>query len=362
MKIVFLSSDMCDGGAQRVIATISQYLAQDGNDVYLLIFSKSDRDYPIGNKVKVEYMCQNYEEYKQISEINRTKYIRKYLKKVQPDVGVGFLQAGYALYVASLGMRFVKVASLRNAPESFNTSVSVRSLLSKIWFKRATTVILQTNAQKKFADENGWHNTVVIGNPINESLCDVENHVYRSDLKKIIMAGRLTKQKNYFMAIRAIDILAQQDTNVELHIYGVGEEKTALEKMINDRNLSDKVFLDGWNDNILKELSQYDLYMMTSNHEGMPNALMEAMAKGLPCISTDCPTGPSDLIENDKTGWLIPMNDEAALADTIIKVTNMPLEDRKEIGMAAQRYIIENYNGKVISQKWKNHFENLLNG
>ena len=95
---------------------------------------------------------------------------------------------------------------------------------------------------------------------------------------------------------------------------------------------------------------------MSSDFEGMPNALMEAMAVGLPCISTDCDTGPSDLITDGENGYLIPVGDVEALAEKMVRIIEMTPDERMRIGRAARKNMKENYNGEVICKKWESVF------
>ena len=133
----------------------------------------------------------------------------------------------------------------------------------------------------------------------------------------IVAAGRLIEQKNYPMLIASMKRVTERHPDAVLKIYGSGGLEEELENRIKDNNLQNNVFLMGRSDRLKEELSKADIYVLSSDFEGMPNALMEAMAAGLPCISTDCPTGPKDIIESHKTGLLVPVGDEAAMSDAI---------------------------------------------
>ena len=360
MKIVFLIADMCDGGAQRVMSVLSKGMVLHGNNIHMLIFYKNDRDYEIDRHVKLEIMCENYQLYKQWTGLKRTMYIRRYLKKIRPDIAIGFLQAGYALYIASLGMHFLKVASLRNSPEKLERQRGLRAVIERRWFRAADSVVLQTKEQKDYADKKGWHNTVVIPNPVTESMWDIPAHKYAGQCRKIVMAGRLHKQKNYNMALKAFQIVRKKYEDATLSIYGAGEMEYELREMIVSMGLSDSVRLCGWSDNLSKEYGKYDLYLLTSDYEGMPNSLMEAMGAGLPCIATDCPTGPSELIEDGKSGFLVPVGDYKRGAEIIIQVMAMGKEERNKIGDCGRQYIIKKYNSDRISVLWEKHLIKIL--
>ena len=101
------------------------------------------------------------------------------------------------------------------------------------------------------------------------------------------------------------------------------------------------------------------MFLITSDMEGMPNALMEAMAVGLPCVSTDCETGPADLIEDGINGYLVPVNDHELLAEKIIKFMEMTFEERFDIAQKAHRTISEKFNIEIITAKWEKVFKDL---
>lgn len=121
-------------------------------------------------------------------------------------------------------------------------------------------------------------------------------------------------------------------------------------KIIND-NLDGIVTLQGRTNSAQKVLNEADAFIMTSNYEGMPNALLEAMAVGLPCISTDCPTGPADIIDDGINGILVPVNNEVALTKAIGKYIEMG-EAIAQIGKEAQKSVRDNYSTDVIAHKF----------
>ena len=113
MKILFVSGNLCDGGAQRVISVVSSELAEKGHDVSLILFSRNEKEYPISEKVKIFALAPNFEDYQKISGLKRIKLIRKLLKEIKPEVAVGFLEGGYGLYLSSFGLKMKKVSSAK---------------------------------------------------------------------------------------------------------------------------------------------------------------------------------------------------------------------------------------------------------
>ena len=173
------------------------------------------------------------------------------------------------------------------------------------------------------------------------------------------MAGRLEPQKNYSMALRAVQKVKKVYPDIQLDIFGKGKAADRIQEEINQLDLSENVVLHGWSDNTIREFQSRDLYMLTSNSEGMPNSLMEAMAVGLPCISTDCETGPSDLITDGIDGYLVPINDSDMLANRLLKLIEMNYEERIAMGNKAHEKMKTMFHSDAIADKWERLFCDL---
>lgn len=359
MKILFVSGNLCDGGAQRVISVVASGLAERGHDVSLLLYARDEKEYPISDKVKITALGNSFEEYSELSAVARVRLFRKYLKTWKPEVAVGFLEGGYGLFLASLGMRFPKVASSRIDPTVLLNQKGYRAMLDKLWFRCADGVVVQTSRQREHAQGVGWKNMTVIANPVSDAAIAQKPHNYDRPCRKIVMAGRLAKQKNYPMAFAAMQQIVQKYPDAMLNVFGKGSEAESLQKAINDMGLQANVTLHGWTQNVLEEYENSDIYVMSSNFEGMPNALMEAMACGLPCVSTDCNTGPEDLIIDGENGYLVPVNDIDALACSILRIMEMPLEQRKAMAEAAKKTMAEQFNKEEITRQWEILLEKL---
>ncbi len=353
MKIQFLSGNLTNGGAQRVIAVISGKLAEKGHDVSLILFSRNEDEYPISDKVKLISLADNFEDYSKISTTKRLKMVRHHIKATKPDVAIGFLEGGYALYLASFGMKIKKVASARIDPQILMTRKGIRRSIDRAWFKSADKIVVQTTEQIERFKAPYRKNCVVIGNPISDSLITNSPKSDFAECEKIIMIGRLTKQKNYQMALEAVKKAAEKYPQIKLDIFGKGPEEEHIKELIEEMSLENNVRLCGWTQTPHDEMHSHDIFLMTSNYEGMPNSLMEAMAIGLPCISTNCPTGPKDLITDNENGYLVPVGDSEALASRLLDIIEMTPEQRKAMGEKARKTMIEQFNSEIIAQKWE---------
>lgn len=352
MDILFVSGNLCNGGAQRVISVVASSLAEKGHNVSLLLFSRNEKEYPISEKVKITSIGNSFEEYSKVSSLGRIKFFRKYLKELKPQVAIGFLEGGYALYLSSFGMKFSKVASARIDPQILMKQKGFRAKINRLWFKAADALVLQTESQKRHLPSKMLKKSVVIANPVSDKAMSVQKQSYNV-CRNFVMAGRLDEQKNYPMVFRAVRSVKEKYPDIHIDIFGKGGEYDNLIIQISEMQIEDNVTLRGWSQNTIEEYSNHDAYILSSDCEGMPNALMEAMAVGLPCISTDCDTGPADLIEDGKSGYLIPVNDDKMLAKRMIKLIEMTSDERAELGKNARKTLSENFNSEAIAQKWE---------
>ena len=141
--------------------------------------------------------------------------------------------------------------------------------------------------------------------------------------------------------IDAVKLVAMEYADVSLEIYGAGEQEAELVSYIKTQDLENNVRLMGRSNELYRIYKNADLYLMSSDFEGMPNALAEAMAVGLPCISTDCKTGPRDLVDDGENGYLIPCGDAKAMAERIVRIFSMSVEEQRTIGQNARNKILD---------------------
>ena len=157
---------------------------------------------------------------------------------------------------------------------------------------------------------------VVIPNPIAVDNPSTVNSGEENN--RVIAAGRLHKQKNFPLLIRAFAAFSKDFPNYSLDIFGEGEEREALQKIVKNLSLTDKVFLKGKTDALFDEFLKSTIYVSSSDYEGISNSMLEAMAAGLPTICTDCPCGGARAtIKDGVNGLLVPVGDEDALADAL---------------------------------------------
>ena len=170
-------------------------------------------------------------------------------------------------------------------------------------------------------------------------------------MSRLVAVGRLNAQKNYRRLLNALVKVKKKYPGVSLKIYGEGALGKEIQDMIKELGLEGTAVLMGRTNDIVHVLSENDLFVMSSDYEGMPNALMEAMAFGMPCVSTDCPTGPGTLIGNNERGMLAKMDDGEELADKIIAMIEDP-ERAEAGGRKAREFMKKHYSEDGIAREF----------
>lgn len=207
--------------------------------------------------------------------------------------------------------------------------------------------------------------TIYNGLAINEMLEKTKEPIeeeYKRFFKKavpvIISVGRLTRQKNYSSLIEAFSMLRQRH-NARLVLVGSGDEIDILKNQCRTLGISDDVLFTGWHKNPYKFLNRSNVFVLSSLWEGFPNVLIEAMALGLPVISTNCPTGPDEIITNDNNGILIPINDNVALYEALKRI----ISNRKlahDISVNGKKRA-NDFSIQSIAKEWDRLFHELIN-
>lgn len=339
-KVVFAIHSLKGGGAERVVSVWSGRLAELGFDVTLLLIAREENEYPVTDKVKIVTVADSLGDYLKLSKPKRLLVRRKLLKSIAPDTVISFLpDCQVTMMLAGFGLKYKRIETVRNNP--WKAFAGNSKPLYNAVFRRSDAVIVQTDEQSTFFDEKTRKKCITVSNPLAKEFLEADCE-YREDVKKLVAAGRLNSQKNYPMMIKAF-ASAAKETDTVLEIYGTGSDGYAekLNALISECGCEDKIKLMGKTADMRSVLLSADGFIMTSNFEGMPNALAEAMSVGLPVISTDCKTGPKDMIRNGENGFLVPAGDQDAVTEAIKKVISMSREEREKMGKAAQADIRE---------------------
>ncbi len=349
-KICFVIPSFSFGGAERVVTVLSSQLAREGYDVSVIKYFEVSDEYPVDDRVKVFNVSRGTESmYHALSFAEKIRRIRKILKEIRPDYVVPFLShVATRTFFAGLGMPIKMIQTIRIAPNIAPASRLLRAFRNFLIAVSYVTFV-QTETQKEYFPRWMHKKIVILPNPVSQSMLE-SSPVYQGQTTKIVSMGRLTLQKNFEMLIRSVVELKNTGYPVTLDIYGEGELHQSLQQQIDELSCQDICRLQGRTSDVPNVLKNASLFVLPSNFEGMPNALMEAMAVGLPCISTDCETGPGELLADGK-GLLVPVNDQSAMTEAIKALVETP-QAATEMGRRAKEYMSEVYSPAAISNRF----------
>ena len=353
-KVLIAITTMFGGGAERVVSVWSDKLVSQGYDVSLLLYGREEGEYPINDNVKVYTVAETYAEYKKLGYFTRLKKMRKLVKEIAPDVIINFLpRMQIWMMMATFGMRVPKIETVRVSPWQVCENSKGELFLWRRCFRKSKAIIVQTQEQAEYFSKKLQKKCVVISNPIDEKYQKSFKTDYSSKIKNFVSAGRITEQKNYPLMIQSFANACETNKDIKLSIYGVGEVDYTkkLQDLINECGVSNNIKLMGRTSKMAEVLKNADAFIMTSDYEGMPNALLEAMATGLVCISTNCRTGPKDMIEHGKSGFLAKVGNVEDVADKIKEVLALDYECATKIGQSARQKIFETCSEEMSLKK-----------
>ncbi len=379
MKIAYcLNSIRYLGGIQRVTVVKANTLAKiEGNEIYIIVTDNKKGIFtePLSPKINLIDLNINYyaDDWKSkwnvlkgifIKRKEHKKRLKSALNEIQPDIVISVGQAEKN-FLPSIKGKWKTIREFHYTKDyrhnhATNLFGKVLAYLGDIYdynfiIKKYHKIIVLTNEDKE-TNWKGYSNVIAIPNP-SSFHCETPS---TQEHKRIISVGRLSLPKNYASLIRAYRIVADKHPDWTLVIYGEGEEKVALQTLIEELKLEKHVFLKGYTNNVQNAMSQSSIFVLSSIFEGFGLVIVEAMSCGLPVVSFDCPCGPKDIITEGEDGYLVPINNEEVLAEKI----SLLIEDeelRKDMGkeaiMKAKQYNVNN-----ITTLWMSLFNTLRHG
>lgn len=351
MKICLAIPSLQAGGMERVMSEIAwDFSKREDVELHLLMFGR-EREifYDIPRTIiihKPHFKFNN--RFRTFSTIRTILYIRKEIKKIDPDRILSF--GNYwnnLILLACFGLKYPVYVSDRSKPNK--NMGKVQNWLRIKLYPKAAGIIAQTQKAKEIYSEMYKNdNMIVIGNPIRK--LELPDNIERE--KIILSIGRLINTKHYD---RLINIFAEiNDPEWKLIIIGGDALKLRnsekYKTQIKNLGFCDRIILTGTLKCVEKYLFRSSFFVFPSSSEGFPNVIGEAMSAGLPVISYDCVAGPSDMIENGKNGFLIPVFDDEKMKEKMIYLMNHE-EKRNEMGNDAIR-AIRKFDNKEICQKF----------
>ena len=362
-KIAFHLNCLGQGGAERVVSNLANTFAEEGYEVFVATEWQEDNEYPLDGRVKrvhVGLLPEDEKKNRITKFFLRVRYLKKFLEDYRPDVLIAFAhRANYRALMASKGTGIPTVISVRINPvgnyDAFSDKVQIKWL-----FPRAAGCVFQTEEQRAFFKPYLQENSRIIINPLNPRFIGVKAPDVKE--KSVVNHARIVDFKNHPMLLDAFFKVHEKHPDYVLRIYGpdsMDGTKEILDRKIAEHDASGYVFLMGSCNEIEKEIPKGEVYAYSSDYEGFPNSLLEAMSMGMPVVSTDCPPGgPAMIIRDGENGFLTPVGDADALADRICRlIEDKALRDR--FSKEAVK-VVEVAGPKVIYEQWRDYLNEIV--
>ena len=358
MKILFLNTNIGYGGASKILVWVANQCARKGHDVTILTYRDKEVRQFVDPLVKL-VQEQLEDTGGKANTIATVRWIHRFINKSKFDIGVAFLSPSMLrLALSAKGTDMRVVFSHRGDPYYSGTENSFKlkaiNRLNRWAFNQAAGFVFQTKMAQAYYSNSIKERSVVIPNPIRP----LERTVVRNGnvRKSLVSVGRLDlKQKRQDVMIEAFNIISSKYPEFRLEIFGDGEDETKVKQMAAS---NPKILLMGKTSNVVEAIQNAWAIVQSSDFEGIPNVLLEAMSLGVPSISTDCsPGGAAMLIHNRENGILTPRGDAKALADAMEYMISHPLESETmgKNGMKVNELFPEN----VIAEKWLSFLESF---
>jgi len=361
MRIALTICSLEAGGAERVLSGMANYWADTNNHsvaVITLSGAKSDW-YPLHPKVErrgLDLLAQAGGISDALTNnLRRVWHLRRYLKQFRPDVVISFIEKTNILtLLACAGQKVPVIVSERADPREKPIDPVWHRL--RTWtYAHADAIVVQSSSLQEWASKFAGAKVVhVVPNPIRPLMANTA--LSRSRNRTVIAMGRLTRQKGFDLLLAAFAQCRKRYPEWRLMILGEGEERHELEALSTRLGLQEYVRFPGLVKTPEDELCRADLFVLSSRWEGFPNALLEAMACGLPVVATNCLTGPADIISDGKDGVLVAPNDVGALAMAMSRLMGEEAV-RQELGRRAPE-VLNRFNQQAVMVMW----EQLLDG
>jgi len=357
MKILFVNANIVSGGAEKMLVWLANNMAKD-NEVTFLTYRDdccSKDFFQLDGGIRRIKICTE----KRGAQVGETlltiKKIHNLLRAEQYDVAIAFLSPSQLrLAVARIGTNTKLLFSQRGDPYQMGVTSWVHKLNSMA-FNSADFYVFQTERARDYYSKKIKNNSCVIANPIKPLQRTMDRTADKIE-KKIVTVSRLDiHQKRQDVLIAAFKLFNKIHPNYTLHFFGDGPDRGQLEALASDNS---NIVFEGETSNVAEAIQNATIFVLTSDFEGIPNALLEAMSLGLPCISTDCsPGGAVLLIQSGENGYITDCGDAEALSEKMNELV-VDFKKAETFGTNAM-YVCEAFSERSIKEKWQDVIQSM---
>lgn len=360
-KIAFYIGSLRKGGAERVFVNLAEYFQGEGYRVVMVTQYQKEEEYDLPDGV--ERILSEIEEEK-VSPSRVLNFLRRLHKlhviwrEQKPDLVLSCIgKNNFMAAVTTMGTKTKAVVSVVGEAKEEYPTRGMR-VLADVLFSHAAGVILQTERSRGFFCRKVGERAIILPNSLNPAFIRPRYEGVRE--KEIVSVGRMDANKNHEMQFRAFAALKDKYPEYTLVIYGDGELRTYIEETADRLGIAGQVSLPGVVPDVAARICRSSLFLLTSYSEGVSNALIEALALGLPVIATDVPSGGTEeLMEDGVNGLVIPTGDQEALERAMDRLLGDPAyADR--LGREAAR-IQERLAPERVNPLWRDYFEKIMN-
>lgn len=358
-SIIFITNSLSYGGAQKMLCFLANQLEQRDYSVSVLNLLDNVEDAGRLNKnIQVTDICTSNIRYlDRVQQLN--KIIRK-IKSLHPDVIISFtFRPNYLATIAGKILNIPVIISERCDP-SQEYDLKGRARIYWNIINQAEGGVFQTEGAMRLYSQRMQQRGAVIPNPVVLEESIIHQVKTNQTPRSIVSVGRLSnRQKRYDIMLKAFSIFENKHKGYTLILYGSGEDEENIRKWITDLGLDHSVFLLGKTDHPLKKMDEADVFLMTSDYEGISNSLLEAMAIGMPAIVTDCsPGGARLLIRDRENGLIVPCGDVERIAHALEELTGDPHLMAK-CGSNARKVLMD-YHPDAITERWIQYIHHVM--
>lgn len=353
-KIAFVTRVLSLGGAEKVLMQIVNACAEQGMDCLLLTIRRNENKPELHPRVRVveldpagDGLKGKFKQYGQARSLI-CQFGAEVVLSMPEEIGIYVIPA-------MLGTGIPVVVSERNNPWVMPYKKITR-ILRRMVYPLVDGLIFQTERAASFFPKSQQRKGIILPNPLDVSRLP---EVYTGLREKVIVgAGRLDKQKNFPLLIKAFALFHKAHPDYKLVIYGEGSQRVELEELALGMLPEGSWSMPGRVSDVPQRISRSAIFVLSSDYEGVPNVLIEAMAVGTPVVTTDCaPGGAAVLVKNGGNGILVPVRDEKALAEGLCTMVENP-DKADEMAKKAQTVRTE-LDARNVIPKWLEYLEKI---